>query len=117
MRRALCLAASAGLLAVHPAAASAATAGENLDCAMWAAYRINDAQDDAERNALMIAMALFVGLYEGQTGKNVDEAMVARARELDESQFDVLEEPCSARLDSFADRLEALGRRLGASGH
>jgi len=117
LRKALLIAAAAGVLLGNPAAARAATAQENLDCAIWASYRVGVAEDDQTRNAFMLAAAWFVGLYEGQAGKPIDEAMAARAPELSEAQIGALEGACIARFGNFGDRMTAVGERLSATGN
>lgn len=115
LRRAFFLAAATSLLVAHPAAANAASAQENLDCVIWASYRAGNAQGQEDTNAFVLATAWFVGLYEGQTGKAVDEPMIARANGLSVAQIGPLEGPCLARFSSFADRMSEVGNRLGAS--
>ncbi len=103
--------AAAAILAV-PAAAQQATSQDNLDCAVWAAYKVGLTQDDQARNALSIAMAWFIGQYEGQTGLAIDAALVARAKEFDVAGIDRLTDPCVKRFGAFGDRLTALGAEL-----
>jgi hypothetical protein len=97
-----------------PAVAKTATPQDNLDCAIWATYRIGIAAEDEERNGLMLATAWFSGLYEGQTGTTIDEAMIARSRALTPAQIEAFEPACLARFGDFGNRFTAIGERLGA---
>lgn len=116
VRKALLTAAAAGALFASPAAADAATPQENLDCVIWSSYRVGVATDDTVRNALMLATAWFIGLYEGQTGKTVDDDMIARGTKMTEAQVVAAEPSCIARFDNFGDRLTAIGQTMSSSG-
>lgn len=113
MRRALLLAAAAGLSLAAPAAAQKATVQQNLDCAIWSAYQVGVAQDPEVASGFSIAVSWFIGLYEGQTGQLIDDAMRKRTAELDEAAIDRLTAPCIARFGEFADRLGKLGSAMG----
>jgi hypothetical protein len=106
---------AAALALATPAAAQQATPQENLDCAVWAAYKIGVSQDDQVKNALSIAVAWFIGQYEGQVGEVIDPAMAARAQELDLAAVEALTEPCVERFQAFGDRLSTLGAQLSAA--
>jgi hypothetical protein len=114
--RRFALAAAAGLVLATPAAAQQATAQENLDCAIWAAYQLGMAENETMQSGFSIAVAWFIGLYEGQTGRKIDAAMAARTAEMDEAMIEQLTEPCIARFSDFADRLGKMGEGLGAGG-
>jgi hypothetical protein len=103
------------MMLAAPAAAQQATPQENLDCAVWAAYKIGVSQDDTVKNALSIAVAWFIGQYEGQTGTVIDAAMAARARELDAAGVDRLTDTCVGRFGAFGDRLSSLGAQLSGA--
>ncbi|WP_156443341.1 hypothetical protein [Erythrobacter sp. CCH5-A1] len=114
MRASLLAAAAGGAMLACPAVAKTATPQDNLDCAIWATYRIGIAAEDEERNGLMLATAWFSGLYEGQTGTTIDEAMIARSRALTPAQIEAFEPACLARFGDFGNRFTAIGERLGA---
>lgn len=114
--RPFALAAAAGLVLATPAAAQQETAQENLDCAIWAAYQLGMAEDQAVREGFSIAVSWFIGLYEGQTGQRIDTAMAVRAAEVDEAMINRLTEPCIARFSDFADRLGKMGEGMGSGG-
>jgi hypothetical protein len=111
--RALAAALAALVLATSPAAAQQdATAAENLDCAIWAAF-VAGANDDPEvETAFGIILSWFVGLYEGQTGRVVDAAFTARAEQLTDEDLQAIEERCLPRVEAYGERLSALGDRL-----
>ncbi len=104
------------LLLSAPAAAQQATAAQNLDCAVWSAYQVGVSDDEDVKNGLSIAVAWFIGLYEGQTGQSIDAAMAARSAELDDADVEALTEGCIARFSAFAERLGTLGTSLSESG-
>jgi len=117
MVRPLVLAAAAGLVLATPAAAQQqATEQENLDCAIWATYNLGMAGNEAMQSGLAVAVAWFIGLYEGQAGKNIDAAMAARTAEMDEAMINALTMPCSGRFLDFADRVSKRGKGLRAGG-
>lgn len=103
---------AAGLLAAAPAAAQQASAQQNLDCAIWAAYQVGVAQNDEVANGFSIAVSWFIGLYEGQTGQLIDAPMRKRSAELDEAGIARLTGPCLGRFSAFADRLGTLGQAM-----
>lgn len=113
--RALWLAAGAALLAT-PAAAQQASEQENLDCAVWSAVQVGTATDDSVKNSLSIAVAWFIGLYEGQTGTNIDKAFAARAAELDDAAVAALSDRCVTRFMAFAERLATTGSAMTENG-
>jgi len=105
------------LLLASPAAAQQATPPENLDCAVWAAYQVGVSDYDEVMNGLSIAVAWYIGLYEGQTGQPINAAMAARSAELDEAGVEALAEGCIGRFAAFADRLSTLGASMSESGN
>jgi hypothetical protein len=108
--RGLCLVVLATTAA--PVLAQQAGPEENLDCAIWSAYQIGISQDEKVTNGLSIAMAWFIGQYEGQTGRLIDEPMAKRARTLDEAAMMSFTEACVGRFAIFGDRLGKLGALL-----
>jgi hypothetical protein len=108
---------AAALLLTSPAAAQQSTPRENLDCAVWAAYQVGVSDDVEVRNGLSIAVAWFIGLYEGQTGQPINTAMAARSAELDEAGVEALAEGCISRFAAFADWLSTLGASMSESGN
>jgi len=115
-RRFITLAAATAVLLAAPAAAEDTTPAQNLDCAAWAAFQIGVSDDEAVRDGLSIAVAWFIGLYEGQTGKTIDEALAARGAQLDRAAINALTPGCVARFSTFADRLSTLGAEMEKSG-
>jgi len=97
--------AAACLLLAAPVAAKQDTPRENLDCAVWAAYQLGDAQDEGTESGLAIAMAWFIGLYEGQTGHDIDGALAQRVVQIDEDHVAALTDPCVNRFSKFGVRL------------
>lgn len=121
IRKALISAAAACALLASPAGAQSAapksaTPQQNLDCVVWASYRAGIAPIDEMRNAFILATAWFIGLYEGQTGKLIDEDMVARGIAMTEAQINAAESACIARFGNFGDRLALVGQKLSAAG-
>lgn len=97
-----------------PASAQQPTAEQNVDCAIWASYAIGSSEDEKAKGGLSIALAWFIGLYEGQTGQNIDNAMAARTMEMKEADINGLAAPCVARFQAFGARLSGLADRLRA---
>jgi len=116
MRKPILAAATAALLLSSPAGAQQATVDQNLDCAIWASFRLGVSQDEAERTGLMIATAWFIGLYEGQSGRKIGEVMGARAMALSPQEVQALESSCLPRFQDFGNRMTKLGSDLKASG-
>lgn len=103
MHKALLNAAAAGALLASPAAVDAATPQETPDCVIWPSYRVGVATDDAARNAIVLAIAWYIGLYEGQTGETVDDDMITHANKMTEAQIAAAEPACLARFGNFGD--------------
>jgi hypothetical protein len=113
-----CLVALAALaFATSPVSAQeTATPAENLDCALWAANLAGGAEDNSEDFAAFgMIMTWFIGLYEGQVGRDIDEPFAARAQELTDADFETLAERCLPRMAAFGDRLTVLGDSLQAT--
>lgn len=105
-------------LAATPATAQDATAqdigtpAENLDCAIWAAYMAGTNEDPEAEAAFAIALSWFTGLYEGQTGRSIDEPLVARATQLTDEDILTIGGLCVPRFEAYGNRLSVLGDRL-----
>ena len=111
----------AAALALAPVAATAAqsdnaTPAQNLDCAIWASIVIGNSDDEAVTSGLGMILGYFIGLYEAATGNDIDEAMVARASVITETELEALDTTCSARMVAYGERLGALGSRMQAMG-
>ena len=89
-------------------------AEQNVDCAIWASYQTAVATDERVKNAFAIALAWYIGLYEGEAGKPIDDAMAARTLELDDDAVDALTPSCLSRFGAFGERLKSLSARIGA---
>ncbi len=114
--RALPIAAAALALAV-PTTANAATPAQDLDCAIWAALAFGESEDPSEQQAYGFALTWFVGLYEGQTGTQIDDAMSARAATISDADLVAKDPVCRARMKAFGQRLVTLGSQLEAKGY
>lgn len=108
------LALSVPAIAQDNDAAGTATAQQNLDCAIWSSYQTGSATDDDVKNGLAIAVAWFVGLYEGQTGELISDAFAVRTAELSEEDVIAMTSYCVGRFSEFGDRLSNLGDRIDA---
>lgn len=115
MRRLLTLAV-AGLLLASPAQAQPITAQDNLDCAIWAAVAGGASEDEQFKNVLAIALGWFIGQYEGQTGKLIDEELEQGVRNIDDAKYQASAGICMARLGEFGQRLSTLGSGLSKGG-
>ena len=107
----------AALLAAPLAAQSAsaeepAKGLENVDCAIWAATEIGTGVGADRQMQLSIALAWFVGRYEGKSGRNIDDVLVARQPQLSEADIKALASPCEARFKSFGQRLISMSSRI-----
>ena len=111
-----CLLVPAILLAALPSVAQAATSAENLDCAIWTSVTMDENTDPDIVNGLGYALSWFIGLYEGATGKDIDNAMAARVAVMSDADFKKLDGVCIARMQGFGTRLSALAQRLAAQG-
>lgn len=113
------LAAAAALALVTPASAQesssdGAKAADNLDCAIWASFQVGAAQDEKVQNGFAIALGWFIGLYEGEVGEPIDDAMASRTAEMEDADIDALTAGCLARFGAFGERLQALSKRIDA---
>lgn len=115
VRRLLTLAAAGSLLA-SPAQAQPITPQDNLDCAIWAAVAGGASEDEKFKNVLAIALGWFIGQYEGQTGKLIDEQLEQGVKTIDEAKYQASATICMARLGGFGQRLSKLGSGLSESG-
>lgn len=88
------------------AATAKATPAENVDCAISLSYLVGTSQDEKVSAGLSIGLAWFVGLYEGQTGKDINAALKARSEALTPDQLKGFHRPCIDRMVNFANRLE-----------
>lgn len=100
------------LVASPAAAQDLGTPAENLDCAIWAAYVAGSNEDSEVQAGFGIVLSWFIGLYEGQTGRRIDDAMAARAAQLTDQDVAAIGERCLPRVEAYGDRLSALGDRL-----
>jgi hypothetical protein len=117
MKKILFAVAASSLVLPSSVSAQAATAEENLDCAIWSSVQVALIDDEKTKNGLSIAVAWFIGQYEGQTGQNIDDAMVVRANQMTDADLPALTEPCVGRFGAFGSRLIELSQRLQASGN
>lgn len=92
----------------------APTAADNVNCAIWASYQVAVAPEEKAKNAFAIALSWYIGLYEGETGKPIDDAMAARTAEMEDADIDALTPGCLARFGAFGERLTALSARIDA---
>lgn len=115
MRAPILAAAVVATLLASTASAQQASASDNLDCAIWASFSVGASQDEEERGGLMIAAAWFIGLYEGQTGRKIDDDMGPRALALTPETVKGMEPACLARFADFGNRMTTLGSELTAS--
>ena len=115
VRRLLMLAAVGSLLAT-PAQAQPITPQDNLDCAIWAAVAGGASQDEKFKNVLAIALGWFIGQYEGQTGKLIDDELEQGVRNIDDAKYQASAGVCMARLGGFGQRLANLGSGLSKDG-
>lgn len=100
---------AAPLSAQEAPAPSAPTAAQDLDCALWASFTLGSSTDPKLVTGLSVAVAWFTGLYEGKTGKSINAALKARADILTEAEVQALGPACIARMETFAQRLQAFG--------
>jgi hypothetical protein len=116
-RRLVTFAVAAALLASPAAAQQQPTPQENLDCAVWSVTVASRLEKGSPVKASLNAMfAWFIGLYEGQTGGNSDEALKARISSLTAAEFQSLNTSCAARMTAFGERLKAVGSAMKQSG-
>jgi hypothetical protein len=114
--RGLAALAPLALVASPASAQEAATPAENLDCAIWAANLAGSVDENSEDFAAFgMIMTWFIGLYEGQVGRAIEEPLAARALELTDADFAAIGERCLPRMAAFGDRLTVLGDKLQAS--
>lgn len=84
------------------------TPAEDLNCAMWASYRLGSLEEGAAPNVtvgLTAATTWFVGLYEGKTGKVINPALKALSNRSTAADIDALQPGCLARMAAFGERL------------
>ena len=106
------------LLAVAAApGASAATPTENLDCAVWASVTMDTLADADAQQGFGFVMNWFIGLYEGATGRDIDDAMVQRMANMTDAEFDRIGPICLDRMSAYGERLGRLSERLAAQGN
>ena len=110
--RALAALAAFALAATPATAQDISTPAENLDCAIWAAYMAGTNEDPEAEAAFAIALSWFTGLYEGQTGRSIDEPLVARATQLTDEDIHAIGSRCVPRFEAYGNRLSVLGDRL-----
>ncbi|MBV7260109.1 hypothetical protein [Erythrobacter crassostreae] len=89
-----------------------ASAQQNLDCAIWASYQTGTLPEKEQKDAFAIALAWFIGLYEGETGTKIDDAMVERTAELDRATLLSFTPSCLERFGAFGERLMATSERI-----
>jgi len=113
------LAVGAALLAANSPslAQDTGTPAENLDCAIWTSVIVGETDDPEVAQGFGFVMNWFIGLYEGATGTNIDEAMLRRIEEIDDAEFEAIAERCSPRMGAFGNRLSELGRQLHLQGN
>ena len=111
------LAAIALMLAATPAVAQEsppqqaaphgqATPQENLDCALWAFMLLGSELDDPTAElGLAGAAGWFLGLYEGQTGTNSEQAMQDRAKAMSDAEMAAIADRCAERMTGFGEQL------------
>ena len=114
--RSLAALAAIAMVTSPAAAQEVATPAENLDCAIWAANLAGSVEETSEDMAAFgMIMTWFIGLYEGQVGRDIDEPLAARARELTDADFEAIGERCLPRMAAFGNRLTVLGDKLQAA--
>lgn len=83
-----------------------ATPQENLDCALWAFMLLGSELDDPTAElGLAAAAGWFLGLYEGQTGTNSEQAMQDRAKAMSDAEMATIANRCAERMMGFGEQL------------
>ena len=88
---------------------------QDLDCAIWASAIAGTTEDKNILVGIGPVMGYFIGRYEGQTGKDIDEPMIARAPQIKPEDLSALDKLCQPRMKLFGQRLVTLGNRLQAA--
>ncbi|MFZ1743742.1 MAG: hypothetical protein WAT93_12865 [Pontixanthobacter sp.] len=97
--------------------ANAATPAENLDCAVWTSVMMDQSDDPDATSGLGFTLSWFIGLYEGATGQEIDDAIFVRASNMTSEELDALGPGCLDRMSVFGDRLASLADRLESEGN
>ena len=87
------------------------SAEQDVQCAAWAGYIVGTNDDADVKQGFSLAMTYFLGLYEGKTGQNFADRMVATAQLLDSdpSLIDALTPVCLPRTQDIGHRLSEFG--------
>lgn len=105
------------MLAAAPAVAqeqapTQATPQENLDCALWAFMLLGSDIEASAEVGLSGAAGWFLGLYEGQTGTNSEQAMRDREKTLSDTELEAISGRCAERMTGFGDQLLRVAEAL-----
>ena len=88
----------------------------DLRCATWAAYMAGAAEDQEAAQGLAVALAWFIGRYEGATNRKIEQAMTPDFIRSLETEMDAVHAECLPRMQQMGDRLTKLGAELQAAG-
>jgi hypothetical protein len=102
-----------GSAAAH---AQAATAQDDLDCALWSAAVLDKVPDGEAKQGVRLALIWLVGRWEGATGKPIGDAINAGSIAAIAPRFGQLSAQCPQRMMDFGARMQALRGVLEAAG-
>lgn len=92
-----------------------ATAAEDLDCAIWASAIAGSTNDKDVLLGIGPMLGYFLGRYEARTGTDIDDPMIARAREISQEDLAALDKACQPRMMRFGKRLVDIGNRMSTA--